>query len=160
MGGERDGDGSGAGADVGQTEAPVVRKVDLLDVMQDGFDEQFGFGARDERGGGDAERQAEELLHAGDVLDGLVGEAAGDCFVEGSVFDGSERARRVGIEGSAGERERVEEKELGVAAGGGGEVGVLVQALDGLDEGFAQSHRGSFAPGSVGRMVDVTASWW
>ena len=65
---ERDGDGSGAGADV---DNPKGRGG--IEFGEDGFDEVFGFGAGDEDGRCDVEREAVELLFAGDVLDGLVG---------------------------------------------------------------------------------------
>ena len=67
---ERDGDGSGAGADVEDIERRFV-----VEFAEDGFDEVLGLGARDEDGGRDVEGEAVELLLAGDVLDGLVGEA-------------------------------------------------------------------------------------
>jgi hypothetical protein len=73
--GDGDGDGSGAGADVGEAE----REVGVgFEVGEDGLDEVFGFGARDENGRGDLEGEAEELLLAGNVLDGFVAKAAGD----------------------------------------------------------------------------------
>jgi hypothetical protein len=54
----------------------------------------FGLGARDEDGGGDAEGEAVELLLAGDVLDGLVGEAAADeGVIGGLLFVVCERGR-------------------------------------------------------------------
>jgi hypothetical protein len=56
---------------------------------EDGFDEVFGFGAGDEDGGGDVEREAIEFLLAGDVLDGFVGEAASnEGFVGGGLAAG------------------------------------------------------------------------
>ena len=75
VGSEGDGDGSGAGADVGEVQrvGGGLRggpKEDLLD-------EEFGFGPRDEDGGGDAEGEAVELLRAGEVLQGFSGGAAG-----------------------------------------------------------------------------------
>ena len=84
MVGERDGDGSRAGANV---ENPEARGG--VEFGEDGFDEVFGFGAGDEDGGGDVEGEAVEFLLAGDVLDGLVGEAAGDeGFVGGALARG------------------------------------------------------------------------
>ncbi len=50
--GERDGDGSGAGAD---TSGNAVRLRWDGYAGQDGFDEKLGFGARDEDCGGDGE---------------------------------------------------------------------------------------------------------
>ena len=74
--GEGDGDGSRAGAYVGDAERVVVGET-----VEDGFDEVLGLGAGDEDGGGDVEGEAVELLLAGDVLDGFVGEAAVDGCV-------------------------------------------------------------------------------
>ncbi len=73
---ERYGNGAGAGADV---EDPMRRGG--VEVAEDRFDEVFGLGAGDEDGGCYAEREAVELLLAGDVLEGLAGEAALDQVV-------------------------------------------------------------------------------
>jgi hypothetical protein len=73
MMGERDGDGSGAGAYVEDIEWGLV-----VQFCEDGFDEVLGFGPGDENGGGDVQCEAVELLLAGDVLDGFAGEAALD----------------------------------------------------------------------------------
>jgi len=75
VGSERDGDGSGAGADVGEVQrgGGGLRggpKEDLLD-------EEFGFGPWDEDGRRDAEGEAIELLRADEVLQGFAGGAAG-----------------------------------------------------------------------------------
>ncbi len=79
MGREGDRDGSGAGADIGDLQRLVCGQE-----FEDGFDEVFGFGARDEDGGRDFQGEAVELLLAGDVLDGFVAQTAGDVFfVEG-----------------------------------------------------------------------------
>ena len=67
----------------------VTRHSGRTELGEDGFDEEFGFGAGDEDGGGDVEGQAVEFLLAGDVLDGFVGEAAGDeAFEGGSLLGG------------------------------------------------------------------------
>ena len=54
----------------------ISQRCGGIEFGEDGFDEVFGFGAGNEDGGGDVEREAVELLLAGDVLDGFVGEAA------------------------------------------------------------------------------------
>ena len=99
--GEGDGDGSRAGADVGDGDGRVVREE-----FERGFDEMFGFWTRDEDVRRDAEREAVELLLAGDVLDGLVLGAAVDPLVVGGEL--------VGCDGCFG----VGEQEGAVDAGG------------------------------------------
>ena len=138
MGGERDGDGSGAGADVGDAEGLVC--VDLGHLGKDGLDEVLGLGAGDEDGWRDVEGEAVELLLAGDVLDGFVVEAAGDgCFVARGLF-GGEGAFRVGEERRFCDVEGVEEEELGVAVGVGLEVLAAGERLRGSGEGLAERH--------------------
>src|ERR1035441_8968863 len=89
MVGERDGDGSRAGADVEDLE---VRGG--VELGEDGFDEKFGFGAGNENGGRDMERERIELLLAGNVLNGLVGEPAKDeALVAGLLVEGEYGAR-------------------------------------------------------------------
>jgi hypothetical protein len=110
MVGERDGDGSGAGADVEDLE---VRGG--VELGEDGFDEKLGFGAGDEDGGRDVERERIELLLAGDVLDGLVGEAAKDeALVAGLLVEG-EDAAGVGVQRGAGDAQRVQQQQQRVA---------------------------------------------
>ena len=69
---------------------------------EDGFDEEFTFGAGDEDGGGDVEAEAVEFLLSGDVLDGFVGKAAGDEDLVGGGLFGGEEAVGVGVVGGAG----------------------------------------------------------
>ena len=79
--GQRDGDGSGAGANVGDAEGKIVGEA-----VENCFDKVLGLGAGDEDSGSDLEWEAIKLLLAGDVLDGLVFQAAGDVgFVEGLI---------------------------------------------------------------------------
>ena len=62
----------------------------------------LGLGSRDEDGSGDVEDEAVKLLPAGDVLDGLAVQAAGDgVFVEG-LLAGSKFSVGVGQEGDRG----------------------------------------------------------
>jgi len=89
---------------------------------EDGFDEELGFGAGDEDGGGDVESEAVKLLLAGDVLDGFVGEAARDEGCVGGGLLGGERAVGIGVVGGAGEIGGVEKEDEGVAGGVGAEV--------------------------------------
>jgi hypothetical protein len=65
-------------------------------VGEDGFDEMLGLGARDEDGRGDKEIKAVELLVAGDVLDGLVAEAAREDLPLEGLLLGGELAGGVG----------------------------------------------------------------
>lgn len=137
MNGERDGDGSGAGADIGDADGVVGEG---LEVGQDGFDEVLGFGARDEDGGSDLEIEAVELLVAGDVLDGFVEEATGDGVCVGALLGFSDRAFWMSEEVGSGDLEGVEEEELGVASGLGEEVDVAGELGGGCEEGLAESH--------------------
>ena len=93
LGGECERDGAGAGADV---EHVGVAEVAGGDPAENGFDEEFGLGAGDEGVGGDAEHEAEELLMAGDVLEGLFGGAAGDEGAVGFVESGRRSRCRSG----------------------------------------------------------------
>ena len=75
------------------------------------------FGTRDENGGGDTEGVAVELLLAGDVLDGFVGEAAEDCGFVRDLLVGRQDAGWVGVEFGARDAERVQEEQQRVARG-------------------------------------------
>ncbi len=77
MNGQRDGDRSGTGAYVSDAEGFAVA-VARGEFINDGFDQMLGEVARDEDGGGDAEGQSIELAFSGDVLNGLMGDAAVD----------------------------------------------------------------------------------
>ena len=65
---ERERDGTGAGADI-RDRRGVVRGDDV----EDGLDEPFGFGARDEGVGSDDELQRPEFAAAGEIGDRLAG---------------------------------------------------------------------------------------
>ena len=83
----------------------------------------LGFGAGDEDIGGDAERERVEFLLAGDVLDGLVEEAAlNEGFVCGLLIR-REAASGVGVELGARDAECVQEEEQCIAGGVGAQVG-------------------------------------
>jgi hypothetical protein len=98
---------------------------------EDGFDEMFGLGARDEDVGGDAEGEAEELLMAGEVLEGLVRGAAGDEGAEGFEGGGIDGVVRVGEEPGTIAVEGVGEEGFGFAAG---------DVHGGFEEGVAEGH--------------------
>ena len=101
--------------------------------MEDGFDEELGLGTGDEGVGGDAEVEAVELMGADEVLDGLLGGAAGDEGAEGGDDGGGEFVFRVRDEPGAVAEEDVREERVGFAAwdlGGG------------FGEGFAEGHKG------------------
>ena len=100
--------------------------------MEDGFDEELGFGAGDEGVAGDAEVEAVELLVAGEVLDGLFGGAAGDEGAVGLEERGGELGFGVGEEPGAVAEEEMGEEGLGLAAVDGG---------GGFGEGVAEGHR-------------------
>ena len=102
MAGERDGDGAGAGADVEDFEGRGRIEFGLPHFGQDGFDEVFGFRAGNEDGGRDVQGEAIELLFAGNVLDGFVGEAAEDEGFVGGLLGWREAVVGIGEEGGAG----------------------------------------------------------
>jgi len=131
LGGQGERDGAGAGADVedvGIADSGTVGKP-----AEDGFDEEFGLGAGDEGVGGDTEHEAEELLVAGDVLEGFLGGAAGDEGAVGFVQSGREFGVGVGDEPGAVAEEEMGEEGLGLAA---------IDAGGGFGEGFAEGHKG------------------
>ncbi len=105
---------------------------------EDGFDQVFGFRARDEDGWCDVEREAVELLLAGDVLDGLVREAAENEAVVAGLLMGSERAVAVGVQRGARDSERVEKQQERVAVGISAKIWRRVKLSGGAREGFAE----------------------
>ncbi len=134
---ERDGDGAGAGADVENAKCggPSTRSLRFLarddgiilgracEFGEDGFDEVFGLGAGDEDGGGDAEGERVELLLAGDVLDRLVLEAAGDGGFISLTIQRSESAIGIRMELCAGDAERVQQQGKRVPRGIRAQIG-------------------------------------
>ena len=102
-----------------------------LQVGEDCFYEEFGFGAGDEDGGGDLQGEVVEVDGAGDVLDGLEGEAALDEALVGGLIFALELALRVGDEGRSLDTEEVEEEESGVGEGGGAELRVHGELVGG-----------------------------
>jgi len=131
VGGECERDGAGAGADV--EDVGVAQSWAGGDPVENGFDEELGFGAGDEGVAGDPEVEAVELLMGGEVLDGFSGGAAGD---EGAIVVEECRGEfgvRVGDEPGAVAGEEMGEEGLGLAAIDGG---------GGFGEGFAENHKG------------------
>jgi hypothetical protein len=102
--------------------------------MQDGLDEELGFGAGDEGVAGDAEVEAVELLVSGEVLDGFFGGATGDERTIGMKEGGGELGFGVGDEPGAVAEEEMGEEGLGLAAR---------DAVGGFGEGVAEGHKGS-----------------
>lgn len=140
--GERDGDGPRTGADVGDADGRVAGQP-----LQRGFHEVFGFRARDEDVGRDAEREAVEFLFSGDVLDRLVPGAALDPLAVGGELPGRERRIGVGEQEGAVDPGGAHEEQLGVAARGGqvreagGSVGERV-GEGGVQEKMVNCRRG------------------
>jgi hypothetical protein len=85
------------------------------------------------------EGEAVELLFAGDVLDGLAGEAALDEGVVVRLLLGREGAVGVGVQGGAGDSEGVEEEKERVAMRVCAQVGGRVELRGGAGESFAES---------------------
>ncbi len=129
MRGERNGDGSRAGADVRDAERVFV--VEAGGPQEHGFHEVLGFGARDEDGGCDPEVETVELLVAEDVLQRLVRGAAGDEVFEGGLLGGGEFGFRVRGKVDAVALEDVGEQEFRVA---------FVDVCGGLGGGFVERH--------------------
>jgi len=132
MHGERDRDGASAGADVEN-----LKRMNgcgfFCDEVEDGFDEELGFGARDEGIRRDAEGDAEEFLLAGEMLQWFVGGAAGGENTELSEVFGGEWVVGMGEKPSAVSVEDVREESFGIACGDVGR---------GFGDGFAESHKG------------------
>jgi hypothetical protein len=101
----------------------------------------FGLRAGNEDGGRDVEGQAVEFLLAGDVLDGLVGEAALDCGFVGEFFVRSQCAVGVGVEVGAGYPCNLKQEKQRVARRVGAEIRRRVKLGSGAGEGFAKSRR-------------------
>jgi len=131
VGGERESDGTGAGTDV-EEPGPAEGGAGG-EPVEDGFDEEFGFGTGDEGVASDAEVEAVELLHAGEVLDGFFGGSAGDVGAVGLVEGGGEFGVGVGDEPGAVAKEEMGEEGFGLAA---------IDSGGGFSEGFAESHNG------------------
>lgn len=143
MRGKGDGDGAGAGTDIqnSQCESGDAR-CEMRDVewvrffcypVEDGFDEEFGFGAGDEGVGRDAEGEAEEFLLAGEVLQWFVSGAAGSEGAELREVLGGERIIDVREDEGAVSAEDVREQGFGVTRGNAG---------SGFGDGGAEGHRG------------------
>lgn len=135
--GDGDSDGSGAGAYVEDAEGFRGGQAG-----QNGFHEEFSLRAGYEDCGGDVKRKTVELLCAGDVLDGLVVEAACNRGLIGDLLIGGQAAVGIGKELAARDVEDVEEQELGVAGGGIAEMRVLGEAICGGGDGLAAGYSG------------------
>ena len=134
---ESEGDGSGAGADVGKGEGCGGRQAGEV-----GLEGELGCGAGDEDGGGDAEGEAEKLLGAENVLEGLKAETLLEQALVAGLLLAVEGALGVGDEAGAGEGEGVAEEQDGVRQGGGLERGVGGELAGGAGEGFADGDHG------------------
>jgi hypothetical protein len=93
---ERQRNGSGPGANVEKTQRPVGRQS-----LKDGFDQVLGLGSWNERGWGDFEHEAEELLLPGDVLDRLVAKTPHDSDLIEAKLLIREHTSGIGEQGSA-----------------------------------------------------------
>jgi len=111
--GERNGDGSRAGADVGDADRRVVRES-----MEGGLDEVLGFGARNQHIWRDAESEAVEFLLFKNVLDGLVPGAAVKPLLVDRTLRGVKFRVGIGEKKCAIMASGVTQQKFGVAACG------------------------------------------
>jgi hypothetical protein len=139
---EGDGDATGAGADVYDSEAftgefGVAPGAEFADreAIEGDFDEVFGFGAGDQDAGSDFEFEAPEFLLASEMLGGFAGGAAVEK--REVKLDGFWREKfcGVGVKPSAVVASHVEEKEFG-GESVGGDVG-FTEEVDPLFQGGA-----------------------
>ena len=101
----------------------------------------LGLGSWDEDGRGDVEEEAVKLLPAGDVLDGLVVQAASDgVFVDG-LLAGGEFSVGVGPERDAWNLQDVEEQELGVKSGVISKVRISDESCSSGGECLSEGHQ-------------------
>jgi hypothetical protein len=130
-------DGSGAGADVRDLHWLVRREK-----LQDGFDQMFCFGARNQNGGADLEHEAVELLPPGDVLDGFVSHAAVDIGLKEGVMLSCEFTVGVGEQRDTGDLQSMLKKELGVTCGCRTEMLIIGELCCSGSESLAKGHDG------------------
>jgi hypothetical protein len=149
MGGECQSDGAGAGADIENMERLVVRET-----FQNGFNEVLGLGAGDERGGGDFELESKELLLAGNVLDGLVAEAASDGSLINGKLQRREDTRGISEERGAIKTKDVQKQKLRIAMGLVAEMRAGRELFGGESECQAQCH---VAGAIVSRLTSINA---
>ena len=136
MGGQRDCNGSGTGADVGDLQR-LVRWQEL----QDSFDHEFGLRSWDKDGGGHREGQAVELLLPGDVLDGLIPQTPVNRDFVADLLIGREFASRISEKGNPGDIEGVEKQEFGIARGLPPKMFIRGKPGGGGGEGFTERDR-------------------
>ena len=133
---ECDGDGARARADVENIRRGGGIEFGLRHFGEDGFDQVFSFGPRDEDSGCDAQREAVKLLLTGDVLDGFVGEAALDCGFVRSMLGIRQGAVGIGVKLGASDAERMQQQEKCVAGCVGAKVWRCVKLASGAGVGF------------------------
>ena len=111
LGGERQRNTAGAGADVDDS---WLRDVQAN--LEHGFDQVLGFRARDQDSRADDEVQSPEFLVAGDVLRGNAASALLEGFVVASLFVGRKFALGMGVEIGAIAAEDEHQQDFGVHA--------------------------------------------
>jgi hypothetical protein len=107
---QRHGDASRAGADVGDAQRGVAAL--RAQALKRGFDQVLGFRARDQDAGIHLEREAPELLHAGQVLHGDAGGAAIEQFVQFQDVGGGQQVLGVRVKPGAVAPEDVKQEQL------------------------------------------------
>ncbi len=111
LAGDGQGDGAAAGAQVRDPRRCVGRQA-----VQGQFDQAFGLGARDQRGGADPQVQRPEAAPAGDVGDRLAGRTPRQQRGVGVVHGGSARVGAMREQPGAVAAQGVQQQKLGLEA--------------------------------------------
>jgi hypothetical protein len=131
MRGERQCDSSGPG-----THIEDIDRTIMGNAFEHGFDQVLGLRARNEGSRGHFESESEELLLAGDVLDGLAAEPAlDDGLISGKLFR-REHAIWMCEQGSAVDVKNVQQQQLRIALGVGAKSGINGNLVRSLSEGL------------------------
>ncbi len=152
LGGERQGNTAGAGADVDDAwNTPTLSQetrprqewaTQVAAEVEHSLHQVLGFRTRDEDSRADDEVQPPEFLVPGDVLRGNAASALLEGFLVAGLFVGGKFALGMGVEIGAIAAEDEHEQDFGVHAGGADMV--LLEQGDGVAQGLFQLHAGRF----------------